>query len=106
MNCLKCGRETTSERVFCDDCLEAMKQHPVSPDIPVILPRRTSGPGQKKAVRKKAVSPEEQITGLKNRIRTLCILLAAVSILAALMIYPAVKYLVEDRFLPGQKAPL
>lgn len=102
MNCLKCGRETALERAFCDDCLAEMEKYPVSFNASVTLPKRTSSPAQKKAPRRRTVSPEEQISVLKNRIRLLWILLIAVSILSALLAYPAISYLQDDHFLPGQ----
>jgi len=102
MACLKCGRETTSNANFCDDCIAGMKNYPIHPDTRVVLPKRTPVPVQRKPVRKKTISPEEQITALKSRVRLLFILLTAVSILAALLMYPAIQYLLEDHFLPGQ----
>ena len=29
MNCMKCGRETENEAVFCPDCLQIMEKYPV-----------------------------------------------------------------------------
>lgn len=101
MNCLKCGAETSFENVFCDSCLKEMEKYPVAPGTSVSIPVQTSRP-VKKAVRKKTVSPEEQIAALKKKIRLLTVLLTAVSLLAVLLLYPAVKYLMEDHFLPGQ----
>lgn len=101
MACIKCGRETGSDAVFCDACVSEMKKYPVNPNIPIVLPSRSPG-AVKKPVRRKTVSHEEAVSILKGRIRLLCILLTAVSILAALLIYPAMKYLMEDRLLPGQ----
>ena len=102
MNCMKCGREIRSGEVFCEDCLLGMGRYPVNPNTPVILPKREVQVVAKKPVRKKVVSPEIQIAILKHRVRLLSVLLVAVSLLAALLVYPAVKYLMEDHFLPGQ----
>ena len=102
MNCMKCGRESISDQVFCLDCLAEMEKYPVNPNIPVILPKRDSRPAPKKAARKKTASLEEQILILKSRIRLLTILAVAFALLSALLIYPAVQYLREDHFLPGQ----
>ena len=102
MNCMKCGTEVPSGQVFCDDCLAVMSRYPVNPNTPVVLPRRSAGPAVKKAPRKKAPSAEQQLLVLKHRIRLLTVLLFAMSLLAALLVYPAVKYLMEDHFLPGQ----
>ena len=102
MGCMKCGRDTGPEQVFCQDCLSEMEKYPVNPNIPVILPRRSEQVSVKKPVKKKVPSPEEQIFLLKRRVRQLSVLLTAMTILAMLLIYPAVKYLMEDHFLPGQ----
>lgn len=102
MACMKCGKDTVEGRVFCEDCSEEMKKYPVSPNTPVILPKQKSRPGIKKPPKKKAPSAEEQLLVMKGRLRLSLILLAAVSILAALLMYPAVQYLQEDHFLPGQ----
>lgn len=102
MQCLKCGSETVSDRAFCEECRAGMDQYPVQPNLAVVLPKRDVSPVSRKVTRKKAVAVEEQIQVLKNRIRFLWILLIAFSILSALLIYPAVQYLQEDHFLPGQ----
>lgn len=65
MYCLKCGRETVSEKVFCNECLELMKQHPVKPGTAIQLPQRASMAVPKKAP-KRVLSPEEQIVRLKR----------------------------------------
>lgn len=40
MNCMRCGRETSENEIFCDECLQDMQRHPVDPTTPVILPNR------------------------------------------------------------------
>ena len=102
MNCMKCGCDISEEQVFCDDCLESMSRYPVNPNTPVVLPKRTATPVSKKVPRKKAISPETQIQILKHRIRLLFVLLVAMTLLAVLLFYPAVKYMADDHFLPGQ----
>ena len=103
MNCMKCGREILADQAFCETCLADMQRHPVNPNTPVVLPKHTAAPvSVKKPVRKKTVPLETQIQVLKHRVRLLTVLLVAMSLLAALLVYPAVKYLMEDHFLPGQ----
>ena len=102
MNCMKCGRESLSDQVFCEDCLAEMKKYPISPNVPVILPKHEPRSAPKKQLRKKVISPEEQIVILKSRIRLLTILLIAFALLSALLVYPAVQYLQQDHFRPGQ----
>lgn len=84
MYCLKCGRETGSEKVFCDDCLTSMEQYPVKPGTPIHLPRRDAADASKKSARsKRATSPEEQISFLKKVIIWMgALLLFAILVLA------------------------
>ena len=58
MNCMKCGRETRGEDVFCQDCLTEMKKYPVDPGTVVLLPRRKD-PSAKKADKRHPPTPEE-----------------------------------------------
>ena len=70
MNCVKCGRETAEERVFCDLCLEEMEKHPVDPRTAVYIPRRTEEEPRKIVQRKKPVlTPSEQVLRLKKKLR-------------------------------------
>ena len=48
MGCMKCGNKLGSSQVFCDDCLEKMKNSPVKPNAVVILPNRPAAPVTKK----------------------------------------------------------
>jgi len=82
MNCIKCGVEIEENRVFCENCLAEMRRFPVKPGTPVLLPNRPSADVPKKAVlRKKALTPEEQIRNLRKAIQWLSVLLA-VSLIA------------------------
>ena len=70
MNCLKCGKKTVDEHVFCDECLAVMERYPVKPGTPVHLPRHAFAPTNKKpAPRKRTISQEEQIEKLRKRLR-------------------------------------
>ena len=69
MNCLKCGRDTNSEQVFCNTCLQAMEAYPVRPDVPIHLPTRSASAGKKQPSRKKTIPLEEQILQLKATTR-------------------------------------
>ena len=102
MNCMKCGAEIPDGMAFCEDCLKEMDRYPVNPNTPVVLPYRKTTPVPGKAARKKVVSTETQIAILKHRVRLLTVLLVVVTILASLLVYPAVKFIMEDHFLPGQ----
>lgn len=102
MNCMKCGRETLAEQVFCEECLLEMEKYPVRPGTVVQLPTRKESASPKKVSKRKAVSLEEQVRALKKRTRVLAICLTAAVALAAALAYPAVKYLLEDHFKIGQ----
>lgn len=70
MNCLKCGKKTVDEHVFCGECLAVMERYPVKPGTPVHLPRHAFVPANKKpAPRKRTISQEEQIEKLRKRLR-------------------------------------
>ena len=101
MNCLKCGRETSSEQCFCQDCLLDMQKYPVKPGTVAQLPKRREG-SSRKNVKRRSVSLEDQIRSLKKKIRVLTVLLILCLAIIASLVYPAWEYLVKDHFLPGQ----
>ena len=102
MNCLKCGREVSSGKVFCDNCLKDMQKYPVPPDIVVQLPKRENHATVRRTPKKKTVPLEEQIVDLKSRVRKLTYLLLAACILVLLLAYPAAQFFMDKRVLPGQ----
>ena len=106
MNCMKCGRETAEEQVFCQQCLEEMEKYPVKPGTVIHLPRRGEETAVKKTHqrRKAPPSPEEQVKSLKKNIRTLLVMLLISTILLVVSGYFAVVHLLENdiSFLPGQ----
>ena len=86
MNCMKCGREVPDEQVFCEHCLEIMKQHPVTPDTAVQLPRKREEITAKKAGgRKRQLSPEDQVLLWRKKYRRLmsCLLIVILLLAAA-----------------------
>ncbi len=74
-NCIKCGKELAGNRVFCDECQEVMKQYPVPTGTPLVIQHRSEV--KKPTVKKKTVSAEEQIAGLRKRIRWMALLMVA-----------------------------
>lgn len=91
MTCLKCGRDTVDDHVFCKDCLAVMDRYPVKPGTPVHLPRHAFTPGNKKQTpRKRTVSQEEQIERLRKRLRRSriagLVLLVALSLAAVILV--------------------
>lgn len=102
MHCLKCGRETDEDQVFCQECLLDMGKHPVDPNEVVLLPQRPTAPSIKKPVRRRTVPPEERILQLKKRIRLLTVLLVLMTLIAAALTYPTAQYFRRYRLRPGQ----
>lgn len=102
MNCLKCGRETSSEQCFCQDCLLDMQRYPVKPGTVVQLPKRREGSSSRKSTKRRSASLEDQVKSLKKTLRVLTVLLILSLVIIASLVYPAWEYLVKDHFLPGQ----
>ena len=102
MGCLKCGRDTISDQVFCVDCQVEMQKYPVLPGTQLILPERKAVSPVKKQPKKRTIPPEEQVRILKKRCRKLMILLLIVTAIAAALAVPAVKHLTEDNHKIGQ----
>lgn len=104
MKCMKCGREQESEQVFCEDCLLEMEKYPVNPNATVHLPLRRDPPSTRKMqVRRRTVSPDEQVRTLKRRLWLLTGILVVTLALVLAMIYPTVNYFVRHYHLrPGQ----
>ena len=73
MYCLKCGKETDADQVFCNHCLETMEQYPVKPGTPVQLPKKENTGAAKKQHRRR-LTMEEQNQRLRVTVRTLLIL--------------------------------
>ena len=47
MACLRCGKPTEENQVFCPECLEVMESQPVKPDTPIQIPNRERRTTQK-----------------------------------------------------------
>ncbi len=82
MACMKCGKKTKDEQVFCPACLTVMESYPVKPDVRVQLPNRQKSASAKKSVRKRyAVPPEEQVAHLRKALRRARVFCAFLAIL-------------------------
>ena len=101
MNCMKCGRETLGEDVFCQECLAEMEKYPVEPGTVVLLPRRKDY-SPKKAPKRHIPSPEEQIEELRQQKSTMLFLLVVCIILIALMYKPTMHYVQDEHYEIGQ----
>lgn len=102
MNCMRCGRETVGEQVFCQDCQIEMDKYPVRPGTVVQLPKRKETTVTRKVPKRRTVPLEEQVKALRRRVRILTVLLAVALALVIAMVYPSVSYWTEDHFAPGQ----
>ena len=102
MNCIKCGRETPAEQMFCEDCLLEMEKYPVKPGTLVFLPRRRDNTPPKKASKRRVLPLEDQVKVLKKRVRILAVSLAVCLALILAMLYPSIQYLMEDHLKIGQ----
>ncbi len=86
MQCLKCGKKTADQQVFCEECLAVMQQHPVKPGIPIHLPQREPRPVEKKSQHRTDPTPVEVADQLRATIRWL---LAALAILSVVLLCTA-----------------
>lgn len=92
MSCLKCGRKTEGEQVFCDSCLQMMDENPVKPGTPVLLPSPKSQiVAKKQSHRKRALPPEEQVLHLRKALRRMyvcvAVLIVVLGMATALLIH-------------------
>lgn len=91
MNCMKCGRETENEQVFCQDCLAVMEKYPVKPGIVIHLPRREDAVTKKQPAAHLVRTPEEQVLRQRSIIRwltfALVVLVLAFGLAAGLALY-------------------
>lgn len=102
MNCMKCGRETPREQVFCEDCLLEMEKYPVKPGTVVFLPRNRVNTPPKKASKRRVLSLEDQVKLLKKRVRILAVLVILLLGAVIAMAYPTFQHLMESQTKIGQ----
>ena len=99
MNCVKCGKDTTDNNVFCPDCLAQMADYPVKPGTPVMIPEHN--PPRRPPARKfRAPEPEEVIRRQKKLIRLLAVSAAVLFIAWVLTTVMAVRMLMEEDRVP------
>ncbi len=96
MFCLKCGRETENEQVFCQRCLDSMETYPIKPGTAVQLPRRSSeSAGKKSPRRKRIVPPEELLAKQKGIVRRLTVTCVVLCLLLAVSTFFLVKNVLD-----------
>lgn len=87
MNCIRCGRETEDNQVFCTECLQDMEKHPVKPGTPIQLPVREPRTVTKRSSFRVAASKwEDQIFRLKYTIVWLVIIIILLAAALALCV--------------------
>ena len=76
MNCMKCGRETKSDDIFCCECLEHMERYPVAENMLVYVPsaKDRAAAEKKHTVAHPVISAEDQVKRLHRKIDTLRLL--------------------------------
>ena len=87
MQCLRCGRETAEDQVFCFLCESVMVKHPINPNTVVTIPERSvrlrTSPARKPA------KVEEDTDQLRRTILQLrlwvCMLMAALMLCVAVL---------------------
>ena len=69
MNCVKCGRETEENQVFCHVCMDAAEKYPVNPTTVVHIPVRKPDEEIRRRASKKKLPPtiSEQNEKLKKK---------------------------------------
>ena len=102
MNCMKCGRETRDENVFCQDCLLDMEKYPVRPGTVVLLPRRRESSVVKKIQKRHVPTADEQIAFLRRWVLILSVVLCICIAAIALMINPTMHYILDEHVEIGQ----
>lgn len=86
MNCLRCGKDTACQQVFCTACLESMQAYPVKPDTAILLPDRQAYIRERQqAERRWEPTLEEQLQQQRRTIRTLLVTVVALSVFLGLM---------------------
>ncbi len=104
MYCLKCGKETENEQVFCSHCLQVMTQYPVKPGTHITLPRREQTPQPRKASRRRVLSQDEQIQQLQGTVRVLTACLLAACLL--LGVFAWLHFRPDDTPSPAANSPI
>ena len=87
MNCMKCGVEIQENHVFCDHCLDVMKDYPIKPDAHIHLPKRedTTENTKRGNKKKRAPSTEEKISALQANVMRLRIVVVVLIFLLCIV---------------------
>ena len=102
MYCMRCGRETAEDTVFCQECLLEMEKHPVRPGTVVQLPRHRESSALKKAPKRHIPTVEEQLKFFRRTAMILTVLLVLCAAAIALMFKPTMHYVLDEHVEIGQ----
>ena len=69
MYCLRCGKETEGEKVFCASCLESMEKYPVKPGQPIVLPTPPAPQSAKRGRKNRPANTEELLDSLRRQLK-------------------------------------
>lgn len=91
MRCLRCGKESQNEQVFCSNCLTVMEQRPIKPGTSAQIPERPVYTPERRTAQHYTASPAEQIKQLRETLRWMAITIVALSVIlmltAGMLIY-------------------
>ena len=97
MNCMKCGRETAEDQVFCPVCLEEMEHYPVKPGTVVLIPSRNEEEEVRKILHRRKPLPtlSEQMVRLKKQLLWTRIALALLLLLCGMLCFAVGRVAIE-----------
>jgi len=96
MYCMRCGKETGDNQVFCTTCLATMQEHPVNPGTAVLLPNRTAPEEKKAAPKKRPLTQKQLILRFRKATKWLSIALASTLLLLSFTVALLVHTLEEQ----------
>lgn len=91
MECLKCGKETKENQVFCSECKQIMEQYPVKPGTPIQLPKRAAPTQEKKVSHKKTQSLEQRIARQQLWLKRLCLVILGLVLTVGVLLFLLLK---------------
>ena len=89
MNCVKCGRETEENQVFCRVCMDAAEKYPVNPTTVVHIPVHKPEEETRRRHVKKKIPPTllEQNEKMKKKLLRLRVTVAVLLILCGVLLF-------------------
>ena len=101
MACMKCGKNTENERLFCARCLEVMESYPVKPDVHIQLPVRNRDSVPRKQARKQRKNAKDaKIATLQLQLRLMWVVVIALLLAMGILLLRGIKAPAAEN--PGQ----